>query len=47
MRRPVIRRYFSEDIFAIIESHFRFLVEKVVSSGFEYDLQLRCKGRVL
>jgi len=51
MRIPVIQRYFSEDIFAIIKPHFRFLVETVVRSGFEYDLQLRdnyfnlyCKG---
>lgn len=40
-------RYFPEDIFVIIKTDFRFLVEKVVRSGFEYDLQPRGKGRVL
>lgn len=41
MTKPVIQRYFSEDIFKHIKTDFGFLLDKVVRSGFEYDLQLR------
>lgn len=41
MRRAVIKRYFSKDIFPTIKTDFRFLVRKIRSSGFEYDLQIR------
>lgn len=37
----VIKRYFSEDIFNTIKSDFGFLMEKILQSGFEYDLQIR------
>jgi len=37
----IIRRYFSEDIFEYIKSDFGFLVNKIIQSGFEYDLQIR------
>jgi hypothetical protein len=41
MSNPIIRRYFSDDIFNVIKDDFAFLVKKVIESGFEYDLQLR------
>jgi hypothetical protein len=41
MNKPIIRRYFSDDIFNVIKDDFAFLVKKIVESGFEYDLQLR------
>lgn len=37
----VIKRYFSEDKFKTVKSDIQFLVEKVIQSGFEYDLQIR------
>lgn len=37
----IIKRYFSEDIFNHIKSDFRFLIDKIIQSGFEYDLQIR------
>lgn len=37
----IIKRYFSEDIFNHIKSDFRFLINKIIRSGFEYDLQIR------
>ena len=41
MSKPIIRRYFSDDIFNVIRDDFAFLVKKIIESGFEYDLQLR------
>jgi hypothetical protein len=47
----IIKRYFSYAVFNHIKNDFSFLVDKVVRSGFEYDLQIRnnyfclyCKG---
>lgn len=37
----IIKRYFSEDIFNHIKSDFGFLIDKIIQSGFEYDLQIR------
>jgi len=37
----IIRRYFSEVAFSHIKDDFRFLIEKIKQSGFEYDLQIR------
>ncbi len=37
----IIKGYFSEDIFNRIKNDFRFLIAKVIKSGFEYDLQIR------
>jgi hypothetical protein len=37
----IIERYFSEDIFNHIKSDFGFLIDKIIKSGFEYDLQIR------
>lgn len=37
----IIKRYFSEDIFNHIKSDFGFLIDKIIRSGFEYDLQIR------
>lgn len=41
MKRPVIKRYFSEAVFESIKADFGFLIEKIIQSGFEYDLQIR------
>ncbi len=41
MTAPVIRRYFDEDVFPIIKNDFDFLTKRIVSLGFEYDMQLR------
>jgi len=41
MSKPVIRRYFSAEDFSHIKKDCKFLVDKVVKSGFEYDLQIR------
>ncbi len=37
----IIKRYFSEGILKHIKSDFRFLIDKIIQSGFEYDLQIR------
>lgn len=37
----IIKRYFSEEIFNNIKSDFGFLIDKIIQSGFEYDLQIR------
>ena len=37
----VIKRYFSEDIFNRIKGDFGFLIDRILQSGFEYDLQIR------
>jgi hypothetical protein len=37
----IIRRFFSDEIFFHIKTDFGFLVEKIIESGFEYDLQIR------
>ncbi|MBA7633047.1 hypothetical protein ES703_40603 [subsurface metagenome] len=37
----IIKRYFSEDILNHIKSDFGFLIDKIIRSGFEYDLQIR------
>ena len=41
MSKPVIKRYFSEDIFKSIKADFKFLIDKITRSEFEYDLQIR------
>lgn len=41
MSQSVIRRYFSENIFNNIKYDFKFLIDKIIQSGFEYDLQIR------
>ncbi len=37
----VIARYFDDDLFNAIKNDWKFLVEKIKSSGYEYDLQIR------
>ncbi len=37
----VIKRYFSEDVFSHVKADFTFLIDKILQSGFEYDLQIR------
>jgi len=37
----IIKRYFSEDIFNHIKTDFKFLIDKIQQSEFEYDLQIR------
>jgi hypothetical protein len=37
----IIKRFFSGDTFNHIKADFGFLIEKIIESGFEYDLQLR------
>lgn len=38
----VIKRYFSEEIFnKHIKNDFQFLINKIIKSGFEYDMQIR------
>lgn len=41
MQKPVIQRYFPEDTLRIIKSDFGFLIDIIMQSGFEYDMQLR------
>ena len=41
MNNSIIERYFSKDVFPRIKRDFKFLVEKIIKSGFEYDLQIR------
>lgn len=41
MQKPIIRRYLSENVFPHIKNDFQFLVNKIIQSGFEYDLQIR------
>lgn len=42
MSKFIIKRYFSDlDTFNRIKSDFGFLIEKIIQSGFEYDLQIR------
>lgn len=42
MADPIIRRYVSsDDAFDDIVTDFGFLIEKIKSSGYEYDLQIR------
>jgi hypothetical protein len=36
-----IKRYFSVEIFNTIKSDFAFLIDRILQSGFEYDLQIR------
>jgi len=37
----IIKRYFSDDVFNSIKADFGFLRDKILQSGFEYDLQIR------
>lgn len=37
----IIKRYFSDDVFNSIKADFRFLIDRILQSGFEYDLQIR------
>ena len=37
----VIKRYFSDDIFRQYKTDFAFLINRILQSGFEYDLQIR------
>ena len=42
MKGPVIKRYISNgEAFEDIKNDFKFLVDKIKKSGFEYDLQIR------
>ncbi len=41
MSTPVIKRYFSEDLLKRVKADFKFLIDKIMQSGFEYDLQIR------
>jgi hypothetical protein len=37
----VIKRYFTDDVFNSIKADFGFLIDRILQSGFEYDLQIR------
>ncbi|MFZ3135994.1 MAG: hypothetical protein WA126_01230 [Thermodesulfovibrionales bacterium] len=37
----IIKRYFSDNVFNSIKADFGFLIERILQSGFEYDLQIR------
>ena len=37
----IIKRYFSDDVFDSIKADFGFLIDRILQSGFEYDLQIR------
>jgi hypothetical protein len=37
----IIRRYFSDEVFKHIKTDFQFLIDKILLSGFEYDIQIR------
>lgn len=37
----ICQRYFSEDALERIKTNFKFLIDRILQSGFEYDLQLR------
>lgn len=37
----ICKRYFPEDVLGRIKKDFKFLIDKILESGFEYDLQLR------
>lgn len=41
MSKSVIKRYFSEDLLKNVKTDFKFLIDKIIQSGFEYDLQIR------
>lgn len=41
MKKTVISRYLSDETFEAVNRDFRFLIKKIQSSGFEYDLQIR------
>jgi len=37
----VIKRYISDEVFNRMKTDFRFLIDRILQSGFEYDLQIR------
>ena len=37
----IIKRHFSDDVFNRIKADFGFLIDRILQSGFEYDLQIR------
>jgi hypothetical protein len=37
----IIKRYFSADVFNRVKGDFGFLVDRILQTGFEYDLQIR------
>jgi hypothetical protein len=37
----IIKRYFSDNVFNSIKADFGFLIDRILQSGFEYDLQIR------
>lgn len=41
MERPIISRYLAEEKLDRVKSDFGFLIDRVLHSGYEYDLQLR------
>lgn len=41
MSKPVIKRFFSKDIFGSIKVDCKFLIDKVIKSGHELDFQIR------
>jgi hypothetical protein len=41
MSIPSIKRFFSEDVFEVIQKDLKFLIDKIHQSKFEYDLQIR------
>ena len=41
IKEPIIKRYFSPDIFESVKKDFKFLIDKIIKSGFEYDMQIR------
>ncbi|HBI23594.1 MAG: hypothetical protein A2Y48_10510 [Nitrospirae bacterium RIFCSPLOW2_12_42_9] len=43
MGNQVIKRYFEPDIFEMVKNDLKFLIKIIITSGFEYDLQIREK----
>jgi len=41
MKNNVISRYLSQEIFDAVSKDFKFLIDRIIQSGFEYDLQIR------
>ena len=42
-KEPIIKRFFSPDIFEAltVKQDFKFMIDKIIKSGFEYDMQIR------
>lgn len=42
--KAVINHYLSDDVYEAVRKDFVFLIDKIIKSGFEYDLQIRDKS---